>query len=239
MEKVEKVMLQSNELEDIDDYIDSYMKPDEYYQAKATPLKNAAMFKEEHRRQLREKFQFKEFLASMDKGFKLIAHILPPMIGIQSFGHIIQEFSDRKAHSVVQATEHQKLTVQDEWSISEKSMNQIYQLAKELHDSDKKMESDAVFTVLCYLNPKVPEYSLGKCIALYNTGNYADAIEIVQLTKILQPSKIAPFIYSALNKKLNNVQALEEDLKTLEEIFTKGEEEKQDWLIFLEQLKGK
>lgn len=237
---MEKVVLQSKELEDIEDYIDSYIKPDDYYQAKATPLKSAAVLKEEHRKELREKFQFKEFLSTMDKGFKLIANLLPAMIGIQSFAHIIQEFSIRKAHSVIQVTENQKLTVQDEWSISEQSMKQIYQLAKELHDGDKTLDADAVFTVLCYLNPKVPEYSLGKCTALYNSGNYADAIEIVQLTKILQPNKVAPFIYSALcNKRLNNLQGLEEDLKTLDENFARGEEEKQDWLIFLEQLKGK
>lgn len=224
---------------ELEKLIESSLEPDAYYEAKATPVKPASAWKQEHREQLYRKFQFEEFSSKIKLGFNLISNKLSPMIGIQAYNHVVQEFVERRAPPKLGQLKG-NLTMQEEWSISIDSMNYIYDLASKFLDEQQCKEADSLFTVLCYLNPKVPEYSLGKCFALYLLEQYAEALDLLQLTKILQPDKAAPFIYSALCKqKLNLSEGYDEDMMKIYDIFGKSDEESQKWSPYMQQLSVK
>ncbi len=227
---------QAVNLKDIDKLVEASLESDSFYEAKATPIKPASAWKQEHREQLCRKFQFEDFSSKIKLGFNLIANKLSPMIGIQAYNHVVQEFVERKTPPKIGQMQG-KLTMQEEWSISNDSMKYIYDLASKFLDEQQCKEADALFTVLCYLNPKVPEYSLGKCFALYLLEQYSEALDLLQLTKILQPDKAAPFVYSALCKqKLNMAEGYDEDMMKIYDIFGKSDEESQKWSPYMQQL---
>lgn len=234
MEKIIQTVLSK----DIEQAVEASLEPDAFYEAKATPLKPASAWKQEHKEQLCRKFQFQDFSSKIKLGFSLVSNKLSPLIGIQAYNHVVQEFVERKTPpKLVQVEQDKKLTMQEEWSISNDSMNYIYQLATKFLEEVQSKEADALFTVLCYLNPKVPEYSLGKCFALYLMQQYEEALELLQLTKILQPDNAAPFVYSALCKqKLNQTEGIDEDIMKIYDIFGKSEDESRKWGSYLQQL---
>lgn len=233
--------IQTGRSKELDRLIESSLESDSYYEAKATPIKSASAWKQEHREQICRKFQFEEFSSRIKLGFNLIANKLSPMIGIQAYNHVVQEFVERKAPpKLIEVEPNQRLTMQEEWSISNDTMNHIYQLATKLLEDNHYKDADALFTVLCYLNPKVPEHSLGKCFALYLLEQYDEALELLQFTKILMPQDAAPYVYSALcNQKLGKAANYDEDMMKIYDIFGKSEGEKEKWTPFMQQLTAK
>jgi tetratricopeptide (TPR) repeat protein len=236
----DKVQAQLNE----DEVLDILLEPYEYYELLATPLKQANAFKEEHRQCLKEMFQFNEFGRRMNKGFDLIIDLLPEIVGRKAWEKLAQEFAERDQHAQQYLSQRFSIgengeppTVQRLWGISDDSLLHIYNLGRQLLEDEQFDQADAVFTVLSYLNPNIPEYALGKGIALYSIGNYKDAAEMLQVAKTLLPNKVAPFLYSALCQTvLQNTEEVDKDLAAIEEIMKKSSEERDKWNDILKVL---
>lgn len=223
----------------VNEIIEQFLESDEYYQGRSTSIKSSRQLREEHREKLKEQFKFKSFEQKIQLGFETIYQGLPLLLSQIDWRQVSNELDrmhsqNREAYILAMVPkldgEEELVTMQALFGISDQSLKSIYTLGTRLLDERKTVEAEAVFTVLAFLNPQVPEYLIGTASALYWQGKYEEALSCLDYTKILQPDKGISFIYSALCKAhLGDLYTSDSDLINLERIFRNSKEEKLKW----------
>lgn len=216
---------------------DSLLEENSYYEKMANPLKSAEQFKAEHRKHLQEFLQFKDFKEKMNQGVDVVLERLPQMITANEWTQFKEDFArsiGRERHIASSFTEQieqgQSTTFQNLMGISSHNMNHLYNLDRKLVEEKHFNQALAIFTMLTYLNPQVPEYWIGQAICLYSMAKYEEALAILQLAKVLQPDKVAPFIYSAFcNFALYRPEGIQQDLDLVHQILQHSETERAHW----------
>ena len=213
----------------LDEAVDSLMESDEYYQKQSTLLKSADQLKEQARQEIRKNLEASEFQKVMVHGLQLIITKIPDENLFEEFKNY-KNFAQAHLEELEKAASERLVVNQEIFGISEASMEKIYSLGTQLIGEVAYADAEAVFTVLCFLNPAVTAYFVGLAVACFSQGKYQECLICLEIPKILEPENISLHIYSALSKiKLEDTATLKEDVALLDTLFTKYPDEKKDW----------
>lgn len=186
----------------INSNVDALLEDDVYYQAMSTPLKSAESIKREQRAQLVEFLQMKNLRESVEKAEKFIRENLSSVITPQEFDKVMAEFDHVEEHisQFVDSTKElgdQPVLMKDVYGISDESLKHIYALIKHCVHEKKHEEAQHLLTFLTTLAPNVPGYWLALGICFQALNQHDKAIEAFNITKALDSTDPAPFVYAA------------------------------------------
>ena len=223
--------------------VSSLLESDDYYASLTTPLKTVDQVKAEHKHQIDKALRFKDFEQRMNEGVDTLIHRLPKIVSKEAWEQLIEEFANADEHMInaaqyIDVEEDESVVLQELMGISNGNMGIIYALGRQLLEEKDYPQAVAIFSLLNYLNPLVPEYALGSGLSLFLAGKYDEALKTLHFAEILQPDKAAPLIYSCLcHLNLNHLDELKEELSHVEEVFHHSHEEQKQWKNLYNSLK--
>lgn len=206
--------------EDIESQADQWLWKEAEYIARATPLKSAAMIKNEHRSQIIEYLKMTELHHALDASIEFIKSELPSLISAEAYQnieHTIRQCGDIFTQFIKNLKSNKSQTqptlLYQQCALSTENLQDIYKLVVHFVETENFEGAKAISTLLITLDPYVPEFwnALGVC--LQNLKEYENAIDVFDIAKILNPNNPGPYIYAA-----ECYLSIENQVKAAEEI---------------------
>lgn len=188
----------------IDQKVDNLLQNDAYYQQMATPLKSAAILKQEHRRQLVEFLKMERLGSHLAHAEKLIQEHLPHLISHHKFEKVKKEMDHSAEHLVtylqsIQESKEQENNIlfQDMCGVSDETLKEVYRLAEHFVKDKHYVDAQHILVWLIILAPDISGFWLALGICLQSQGIDNEAIEVFELAKKLNPDEPASYVYKA------------------------------------------
>lgn len=225
-----------NEL--IEPQVDSLIQEDDYYQALATPLKSAALWKQEHKRQLREFFQFKVLNERIKSALELITNTMPSYVSAEAFAKVKQEMDNSATHFtefMESAKDSDKpILFQEMLGLSDDSLLEIYAFGRSLVEKGNTQDALPLFALLTLLAPHVPSYWISEGVCMQDLNLHEEALAAFNGAKFLNPQDPAPIAYSIDSYRALKADQLKSETelleKTLENLSSTEQAEWQEYL---------
>ena len=207
--------------------IDQLLEDDAFYEAFATKLKPQAAIKADHRRQIVEFLKIKDLRESFIKAEQLIREHLPKLISPGEYTNFTNEFDNsinyfiEKTHS---AHEEEPITLQKMFGLSNTNIFHIFELARNYTQNKQLEDAKNIFILLTMISPTTASFWLALGTCFQALGKDAEAIEIFQITKTLNPKDPSPFIYAAESYlRLKNREKAQKEIETASPLFQEAE----------------
>ena len=222
---------QINEL--VESQVNSLIQDDSYYQGIATPLKPAAAFKREHRKQLEDFFKLNGLRKQFEEAPNIILDYLPELVNPLEFSRVKTEL-DQSSENFMKYFEtegdqpsEKPVLFQEMFGFSDDTLLNVYALGVDLVRKKDYERANALFVFLSTLAPHVTSYWIAQGVCLQSLNRHEDAVTIFNTAKILNPldpSISAYTIESYLVLKENDKAKLELDVLKEVTKFLSGDE---------------
>lgn len=184
----------------LESQVESLLQEDDYYQYLATPLKSAAMCKQDHKAQLSEFFKFKEFNERMKRAQDLITNALPSFVTSEAFLKIKEELDNSSDYfnRFIESAEDldRPILLQEMFGLSDETLLQIYAFGRNLVEKKNFQDACAIFALLATLAPHVSSYWIAEGACMQGLNQHEEAIAAFNGAKLLNPLDPAPIAYS-------------------------------------------
>lgn len=225
--------------------VDTYLKPDSYYEALATPLKSASFIKEEHREQIKEILSLKLLRQSFQQADRLIKQELPLHIPPYDYEQVSKEIDQSTNHLgqvLMQCSQKEKealpvIVPQHLYGFSDQTLLHVYGLAEELYNRKQYQEAHSLFHWLAALAPDIPAYWLSIGLCLQGLAQPDIALIYYEIAQTLSPQDPLPFAYAAFaHHQLKDRSKTQEYIQLAEQLMSQSPNE--ELQSFLNQFKA-
>ncbi len=229
-----------NIIELVESQVSELIQHDDYYQGLATPLKSAAVVKQEHKTQLSEVLNFKEQRIRLNHAQKIIIDLMPTHVSPAEVTKINEEFDKSVSHfSNFKIETDKPLLFQDMLGFSDETLLHIYSLGLNLVKIGQFQDALALFNFLTMLTPHVTSYWILEGICFQHLNLHKEALAAFSAAKFLNPIDPLPIAYSIeCYRSLKETDLLRQEVQLLEKIVTALEAKERDiWYNRLNLLK--
>jgi tetratricopeptide (TPR) repeat protein len=194
--------MDSNSDELIETIAEELLQDDDYYQCLATPLKSAALYKQAHRNQLIELFQFKKQNERIIHALDLITNMMPSFTSADGYAKVKEEMDNSSAYfsrfmeSAGAEPSDKPILLQEMLGLSDETLLHIYAFGRALVEKGNTQDACALFTLLTILAPHVESYWISQGVCMQDSGLHEEAIAAFNAAKFLDPLDPAPIVYS-------------------------------------------
>jgi len=225
----------------VDAQVDLYLEEDSYYQKLASPLKSADQLKQEHREHIQSTLLMKEFRDSLSHAISLIFNELPKTLHPNEFAKVQDEMEhilDFLDEPVPESYEGEPVIFHKLWNISDETLHHIHHFANGLIQRKQYEDAHDVLSFLVTLAPDISRFWSCRALCLQAMNKQDEALQVLQVAKILAPDDPVPMIYSCNGYlHLKDKKKATEELKMLESCLDAHPESKAAWQPIQKSLK--
>jgi len=175
--------------------VENFLHEDAYYEKLATPLKPAALIKEEERRNLTEKFELKEVREHITNAAVLLLSELPKshFFSKEECEKITSEFENapnyfmEKGSKLEPEGEDAIVGWQKLFGFSDDTLLHAYTYANDLAEKGQYSEAISVLVFLEMMAPHVASFWLAHAMCLQAEDLHSEALPLLTLVKQIEP----------------------------------------------------